>query len=354
MEREEDIIEREAVKEVLDKTIPGNFRRISAFSEKNILCFLLQRKDGSVDLLREILDISLHVCEKSGFRKPGVYLYGEPVRVESAAEAWYYLNRRRTELGEESGVSVCMPEEKREDGEKEPSGFMEPIDRETLDTCLSQMDQERYYGMLEDIFTRAQGGSVLFQVTSYLEIASALLRAIQRYLPGETPLRDDTTLEMLSNYRYHVDFGRSAAYLEELSGRYFQERERTRTDARSYVVRRANRYIEEHLGSDVSLAGIGDWLGLSPAYLSRLYKDTAGISLNRYISDRRIRLAKKLLADESMRMQTIAEKTGLRSASYFAHYFKKHTGYTPQEYRRGDFGITEEKVEREALSTSLI
>ena len=44
-----------------------------------------------------------------------------------------------------------------------------------------------------------------------------------------------------------------------------------------------------------------------------------------------------------MRMQTIAELTGLRSASYFTHYFKRHTGYTPHEYRKGGFGITEER-----------
>lgn len=343
MEKGGDIIEQEAVREVLDKTIPKNFIRISAFSGKNILCFLLQRKEGSISRLREILDISLHVCEKSGFGRPAVYLYGEPVTVENAAEAWYELNHRRIELGEENGISVCIPEEKGEDAEKEPAGFMELIDREALDTCLSQMDREKYGRMLGDIFTAAAGGGGMWQVTSYLEIASVLLRAIRMYLPGESSLLDEETLRMLSNYQYHGDFGRAAAYLEEISGRYFQERERTRTDAKSYVVRRANRYIEEHLGSDVSLVGLGDYLGLSPSYLSRLYKETAGISLNKYISDRRIRLAKKLLADESMRMQTIAELTGLRSASYFTHYFKRHTGYTPQEYRKGGFGITEER-----------
>lgn len=343
MEKGGDIIEQEAVREVLDKTIPKNLIRISAFSGKNILCFLLQKKDGSISRLREILDISLHVCEKSGFGRPAVYLYGEPVTVENAAEAWYELNHRRIELGEENGISICIPEEKGEDAGKEPAGFMELIDREALDTCLSQMDREKYGRMLGDIFTAAAGGGDMWQVTSYLEIASVLLRAIRMYLPGENSFLDEATLRMLSNYQYHGDFGRAAAYLEDISGRYFQEREKTRTDAKSYVVRRANRYIEEHLGSDVSLVGLGDYLGLSLSYLSRLYKETAGISLNKYISDRRIRLAKKLLADESMRMQTIAELTGLRSASYFTHYFKRHTGYTPHEYRKGGFGITEER-----------
>ena len=29
----------------------------------------------------------------------------------------------------------------------------------------------------------------------------------------------------------------------------------------------------------------------------------------------------------------IAEMTGMRTASYFTHYFKKYVGISPQEYR---------------------
>ena len=53
-----------------------------------------------------------------------------------------------------------------------------------------------------------------------------------------------------------------------------------------------------------------------------------------------------------MKMQTIAERTGLRSASYFAHYFKRYTGYTPQEYRKSRMGIQESVESDEKKKTA--
>ena len=56
-------------------------------------------------------------------------------------------------------------------------------------------------------------------------------------------------------------------------------------------------------------------------------------SINSYISDQRTVLAKKLLKDPTIKIQKIAEMTGMRTASYFTHYFKKYVGISPQEYR---------------------
>ena len=52
-----------------------------------------------------------------------------------------------------------------------------------------------------------------------------------------------------------------------------------------------------------------------------------------HISDQRTVLAKKLLKDPTIKIQKIAEMTGMRTASYFTHYFKKYVGISPQEYR---------------------
>lgn len=90
---------------------------------------------------------------------------------------------------------------------------------------------------------------------------------------------------------------------------------------------------KENLSKDLSMVVLGDYVGLNPAYLSRIYKETAGQSINSYISDQRTVLAKKLLKDPTIKIQKIAEMTGMRTASYFTHYFKKYVGISPQEYR---------------------
>lgn len=49
-----------------------------------------------------------------------------------------------------------------------------------------------------------------------------------------------------------------------------------------------NSYIKENLSKDLSMVVLGDYVGLNPAYLSRIYKETAGQSINSYISDQRL------------------------------------------------------------------
>ena len=104
-------------------------------------------------------------------------------------------------------------------------------------------------------------------------------------------------------------------------------------DSRSRIVHVVNSYLKENLSKDLSMVVLGDYVGLNPAYLSRIYKETAGQSINSYISDQRTVLAKKLLKDPTIKIQKIAEMTGMRTASYFTHYFKKYVGISPQEYR---------------------
>ena len=78
-------------------------------------------------------------------------------------------------------------------------------------------------------------------------------------------------------------------------------------DSRSRIVHVVNSYIKENLSKDLSMVVLGDYVGLNPAYLSRIYKETAGQSINSYISDQRTVLAKKLLKDPTIKIQKIAE-----------------------------------------------
>ena len=344
-------MEQEAVREVLDQMIPGNYIRLSSFTEKSILCFFIQGDIG-VNLIREFLDIGLNMCEKSGLKKPDIYVYGKSVLVYDVADAYYLLNCRRVELGGKNGIRVCFPDKEDRNTEKRDNPGKDIIDRELLDDYLMQLDQDGYMGELQNIFIKIEQTEKLQKISTYMEIAASLLKAILQYLPQENPFLDEGRLRKFSNYHYHENFKSAFIWLTEKAELYFKEREKARIDAKGYLVRKVNCYVEEHLEDDVSLTGIGDYLGLSASYLSRLYKEMAGISLNKYLADRRISAAKKLLADDSMKMQTIAERTGLRSASYFAHYFKRYTGYTPQEYRKSRMGIQESVESDEKKKTA--
>lgn len=171
------------------------------------------------------------------------------------------------------------------------------------------------------------------EITIYTTLASLLLQAILNYLPRESSLLTQINLEKLANYNTHHGFRDACYYLETVAEKYFRSRQEIHTDTDNYIVHKVNTYILEHLSEDLSMTRIGEIAGLHPAYLSRLYKKVTDNSLGQYITAQRLNAAKTLLQDPTIRIQSIAERVGLNTASYFTHFFKKSMGMSPQEYR---------------------
>ncbi|WP_052487353.1 AraC family transcriptional regulator [Gordoniibacillus kamchatkensis] len=92
-------------------------------------------------------------------------------------------------------------------------------------------------------------------------------------------------------------------------------------------------WIERHFRDDCQLNQLADALHLSPYHISHIFKEHTGVSLSDYIAARRIREACSLLATTSKPVREIALEVGGFSPTYFAHFFKKRKGMTPNEYR---------------------
>lgn len=93
-------------------------------------------------------------------------------------------------------------------------------------------------------------------------------------------------------------------------------------------------FIHTNYNNDaLSLTMISDALNLAPAYLSSIFKRKTGISLNQYITEYRIREAKKLLEQKRIKVTEITNLIGYRDGNYFSKLFKKCTGMSPSEYR---------------------
>ena len=56
-------------------------------------------------------------------------------------------------------------------------------------------------------------------------------------------------------------------------------------------------------------------------------------SPEKYITDLRISSAITLLANTKLPVNTVALSVGFNDPLYFSRFFKKHTGYSPREYR---------------------
>lgn len=95
------------------------------------------------------------------------------------------------------------------------------------------------------------------------------------------------------------------------------------------------KYIHNNYSNyDLSLDDISKNTFLTPAYICVIFKDYTGKTVNKYISEHRIKKAKELIKNPDIKMSDIAQEVGFRDGNYFAKIFKKETGCSPTEYRR--------------------
>jgi two-component system response regulator YesN len=98
----------------------------------------------------------------------------------------------------------------------------------------------------------------------------------------------------------------------------------------------ARNYIEKYYWNpDLSLEDAAIELQISPAYISRLMKRETGFSFIEYLNRVRIKKATILMSDPSAKAFEVAERVGYRSQNYFSRAFKKVTGSSPTERRKG-------------------
>nr|WP_083442866.1 AraC family transcriptional regulator [Paenibacillus sp. IHB B 3415] len=74
-------------------------------------------------------------------------------------------------------------------------------------------------------------------------------------------------------------------------------------------------------------------VGLSPKYLSALFKKEVGLTVSEYIQQMKSDEAKKLLAYSKTPISEICTLLSFNDQSYFTKVFKKVTGVTPKFYR---------------------
>lgn len=204
---------------------------------------------------------------------------------------------------------------------------------EAVNNCLTSADQREYFRLIASLQDDLSTASPFLEVTVYTTLASLLLQAIANHLPEENQALDGLPPEEVADLRAHGSFTEAMRFLDGVASRYFEARRRLSTDTRSHIIHTVNRYVMDHLPEGLGLTQLSEVVRLHPAYLSRIYKESTGISINQYIASRRVSLAQSLLSDPRIKMQEIVTRTGLNSPSYFTYYFKKHVGKTPQEYR---------------------
>lgn len=90
-------------------------------------------------------------------------------------------------------------------------------------------------------------------------------------------------------------------------------------------------FINQNIADELTLDMLSDHFYLSSSYLCRIFKSSTGTTINKYITARRITIAKALL-NEGLTVTETCERCGFNDYSNFFKSFTKAVGIPPKKY----------------------
>jgi len=97
---------------------------------------------------------------------------------------------------------------------------------------------------------------------------------------------------------------------------------------------RVQELIESRLEADLTLQELASEVGYSRSHFLRMFHATTGTTPHRYVLNRRVERARRLLGDPEMSIAQVAYCCGFSSQAHLTLAFRKVCGLTPGEYRR--------------------
>lgn len=100
------------------------------------------------------------------------------------------------------------------------------------------------------------------------------------------------------------------------------------------VILTARSYVQKHYQKRITLEDVAGIVFLNPAYFSVLFKKETGMNFLDYITDVRMKNARRLLSTQKLNISEVADMVGYKDPKYFSKQFYKTYGIRPQDYKK--------------------
>lgn len=148
----------------------------------------------------------------------------------------------------------------------------------------------------------------------------------------------DTMLEyaLMQEHPYRPGIVKAQLYtfVSELLFRYGDGLQKIRRSRAEELTDVFFRLLHRHYRTERSLAFYADRLCVTTKYLSKVIRRTTGQTVYFWIEEFTIKEAKLLLRSTGASVIEIADKLNFPNSSFFAKFFRRHTGCSPVEFRQ--------------------
>ena len=107
----------------------------------------------------------------------------------------------------------------------------------------------------------------------------------------------------------------------------------TQNSDSSYLIKSAIAFIEQHY-ADVDRDKCAQAIGVTPTYVSKLFKKELNIQFSDFVTKVKLKEAEKLLLTTDKNITEISFLSGFSSTAYFISIFRQKHSLTPAKYRK--------------------
>lgn len=135
-------------------------------------------------------------------------------------------------------------------------------------------------------------------------------------------------MEKLPNYEFIAK-----ALFQKLIYEIFQNiKNNNENYSASLKVDKVIEYMRLNIKNKITLTELSELVRLSPAYLSKVFKEITGYSVIEFFNRIKIDKAKELIIDGDKKIKEVAQILGFTDEFYFSRIFKKIEGISPLEF----------------------
>ena len=98
-------------------------------------------------------------------------------------------------------------------------------------------------------------------------------------------------------------------------------------------------YVENRIKTDIDYSELAKETGFSLAHIRALFAKRTGITLSRYVLERRTANAAFEVSHTKESLLAISERYGFKSADTFTRAFRRVAGITPSEFRKREIAV---------------
>lgn len=94
-------------------------------------------------------------------------------------------------------------------------------------------------------------------------------------------------------------------------------------------------YIDGHVHEPMKVSQLAAVAKVHPVYFSRTFKASCGMSVLRYVRQRRVVAAASAMGKKPVRLADVANQFGFADQAHFSRAFRQEFGASPSKYRSG-------------------